>query len=46
VCNCPEDLKEALPEIPPDGTVSRTLHSDHRARAILFGFGFAPCRQR
>ncbi len=32
------DLQTQLPEIPPDSVVSRTLFSDGRVNATLFGF--------
>ena len=32
------NLLEALPEIPPDSIVSRTIHADEWVKVILFGF--------
>lgn len=32
------DLLAAVPEIPPDSIVSRTIHSDDDLKAVLFGF--------
>jgi len=33
-----ENLTEAVPEIPPDSIVSRTIHDGDDSKAILFGF--------
>jgi quercetin dioxygenase-like cupin family protein len=32
------DLKQQIPEIPADSIVSRTIHSDHDVKMVLFGF--------
>ncbi len=33
-----DNLNDALPEIPPDSIVSRTLHTGDGVKAVLFGF--------
>ena len=33
-----DSLSDALPEIPADSIVSRTLHADDDVKAVLFGF--------
>lgn len=32
------DLASQIPEIPPDSIISRTIHSDDKVKAVLFGF--------